>query len=249
MLTTGTMPAGGAERTVFLLDVDNTLLDNDRFADDLDARLRQDFGAAGRDRYWSLYAGLRDQLGYADYLGTLQAFRTGLEEHPELLQMSSFLLEYPFAQRLYPRALDAIAHLGKLGTPVILSDGDMVFQPRKVQRSGLWDAVAGRVSIYLHKQGALQAVQRHYPAAHYVMIDDKPQLLAAMKQVLGTRLTTVFVRQGHYALASVGTVIDPAPDLSLECIGGVIDLDPSHFSSSPPQSLKLSASAPTQEQT
>ncbi len=240
---------GNARGIVFLLDVDNTLLDNDRFADDLDARLRQDFGTTGRDRYWSLYAGLRDQLGYADYLGTLQAFRSGLDEHPELLQMSAFLLEYPFAQRLYPRALETIAHLGRLGIPVILSDGDVVFQPRKVQRSGLWDAVAGRVSIQIHKQGALQAVQQRYPAAHYVMIDDKPQLLAAMKQVLGSRLTTVFVRQGHYALASAETVIDPAPDLCIERIDGLIDLDPTHFSSSPPQRLKLSAPAPTQEQT
>ncbi len=259
MLTAEAMPSatatapknepGDARGTVFLLDVDNTLLDNDRFADDLDTRLRQDFGTAGRDRYWSLYAGLRDQLGYADYLGTLQTFRAGLDEHPELLQMSAFLLEYPFAQRLYPRALEAIAHLGRLGTPVILSDGDMVFQPRKVQRSGLWDAVAGRVSIHIHKQGALQAVQQRYPAAHYVMVDDKPQLLAAMKQVLGARMTTVFVRQGHYALASADTVIDPAPDLRIERIDQLIGLDPSHFTSIPPEHVKVSAPASIQEQT
>ncbi len=249
MLTIGAMPAGNAERTVFLLDVDNTLLDNDRFADDLDARLERDFGAAGRDCYWSIYAGLRDQLGYADYLGTLQAFRSGLDDHPQLLTMSAFLLEYPFAQRLYPRALETIAHLGRLGTPVVLSDGDVVFQPRKVQRSGIWDAVGGRVSIHIHKQGAMEAVQQRYPAPHYVMIDDKPQLLAAMKQVLGARLTTVFVRQGHYALASGGTVIDPAPDLRIEHIGQLIDLDPRHFSSVPPEQGKIAAPAPTQEQT
>jgi FMN phosphatase YigB (HAD superfamily) len=238
-----------AQGIVFLLDVDNTLLDNDRFADDLDARLEQDFGRAGRDHYWAIYARLRDQLGYADYLGALEIFRTGLDDHPGLLEMSAFLLEYPFTQRLYPRALEAIAHLATLGTPVILSDGDVVFQPRKVQRSGIWDAVAGRVSIYIHKQGALDAVQQHYPAAHYVMVDDKPQILAAMKQALGDRLTTIFVRQGHYALASAETVIDPAPDLSIERIEQLIDLAPSSFSAAPPQRAKTTATATNQEPT
>ncbi|WP_036516289.1 HAD family hydrolase [Nevskia soli] len=241
--------ARNAQGIVFLLDVDNTLLDNDRFADDLDTRLEQDFGRAGRDHYWAIYARLREQLGYADYLGSLEIFRAGLDDHPALLEMSAFLLEYPFAQRLYPRALEAIAHLATLGTPAILSDGDVVFQPRKVQRSGIWDAVSGRVSIYIHKQGALDAVQRHYPAAHYVMVDDKPQILAAMKQVLGPRLTTVFVRQGHYARAAVETVIDPAPDLCIERIDQLIDLAPSSFSSAPPQRAKKNAAAPTQEST
>jgi FMN phosphatase YigB (HAD superfamily) len=214
---------------VFWLDVDNTLLDNDRFTADLSARLERGFGAAGRDRYWALYATLRDQLGYADYLGALQGFSTGREDDPDLLQMSAFLLEYPFAQRLYPRAHEVIAHLRTLGLPVVLSDGDVVFQPRKVQRSGIWDAVAGRVLIRLHKQRALDATQRRYPAAHYVMVDDKPQLLAAMKQILGARLTTVFVKQGHYALESAGTVVDPIPDLRIERIGDLIEFDPSRF--------------------
>jgi FMN phosphatase YigB (HAD superfamily) len=214
---------------VFWLDVDNTLLDNDRFTADLSARLERGFGAAGRDRYWALYATLRDQLGYADYLGALQGFSAGREDDPDLLQMSAFLLEYPFAQRLYPRAHEVIAHLRTLGLPVVLSDGDVVFQPRKVQRSGIWDAVAGRVLIRLHKQRALDATQRRYPAAHYVMVDDKPQLLAAMKQILGARLTTVFVKQGHYALESAGTVVDPIPDLRIERIGDLIEFDPSRF--------------------
>ena len=218
-----------AGEVVFLLDVDNTLLDNDRFAADLGARLEQGFGAAGRDRYWALYAKHRDQFGYADYLGALEAFRAGLDDDPDLLQMSAFLLEYPFAQHLYPQALEAIAHLRTLGLTVVLSDGDVVFQPRKVQRSGIWDAVAGRVLIPLHKQRALEAMQRRYPAAHYVMIDDKPQLLAEMKQVLGARLTTVFVRQGHYALESADMTIDPAPDLGIERIGELIDFNMSYF--------------------
>ena len=237
-----------AGEVVFLIDVDNTLLDNDRFTADLGARLEQGFGTAGRDRYWALHANLRDEFGYADYLGALQAFRAGLDEDPDLLQMSAFLLEYPFAQRLYPRALDAIAHLRTLGLPVVLSDGDVVFQPRKVQRSGIWDAVSGRVLITVHKQRALEAMQRRYPAAHYVMIDDKPLLLAAMKQVLGVRLTTVFVRQGHYALESAGTTIDPPPDLGIERIGELIGMDMSHFLSVAPVCTPVPAPDYPQEQ-
>jgi FMN phosphatase YigB (HAD superfamily) len=207
------------DEVVFLLDVDNTLLDNDRFAADLGVRLEQGFGIAGRDRYWALYAMLRDELGYADYLGSLQAFRVGLDDDPDLLQMSNFLLEYPFAQHLYPGALEAIAHLHTLGLPVVLSDGDVVFQPRKIQRSGIWDAVDGRVLVYLHKERVLDAMRRRFPASHYVMIDDKPLLLAKMKRMLADRLTTVFVRQGHYAADSKAIAIDPAPDMTIERIG------------------------------
>lgn len=209
---------------VFLLDVDNTLLDNDRFAADLTAWLDRAFGRAQRERYWSIYAGLRDQLGYADYLGALQGFRAGSDDEPALLQMSAFLLDYPFSKRLYPRALDAIRHLRTMGTAVILSDGDIVFQPRKIQRSSLWDAVAGRVLVYAHKERMLDGIQRRFAASHYVMIDDKPQLLATVKRVLGDRLTTVFVRQGHYAAASTRIAIDPAPDVSVEHIGDLCDL-------------------------
>jgi phosphoserine phosphatase len=216
-------------RTVFLLDVDNTLLDNDRFAADLGERLERGFGRAGHDRYWAIYAELRDRLGYADYLGALQSFRAGLEDEPELLQMSDFLLEYPFAQRLYPGALEAIAHLHTLGFPAVLSDGDIVFQPRKIRRSGIGDAVAGRVMISLNKTLVLDVVQQRFPATHYVMIDDKPQLLAQMKQKLGPKLSTVFVRQGHYALESAGAAIEPAPDLSIGSIGELRTFTASNF--------------------
>ncbi len=190
-----------SDAPVFLLDVDNTLLDNDRFAADLGERLEQAFGPAERARYWAIFGELRDQWGFADYLGSLQAFRAGLDDHPELLGMSEFLLQYPFSARLFPRALEAVAHLGKFGRPAVLSDGDIVFQPRKIQRSGIWDAVDGRVMIYLHKERVLDHMQLRYPASHYVMVDDKPNLLAAMKSALGAKLTTVFVRQGHYAFA------------------------------------------------
>ena len=221
--------AAGTGPLVFLFDVDNTLLDNDRFAGDLAARLEQDFGAAGRERYWKLYGERRDQLGYADYLGTLQLFREGLEDQPELLRLSAFLLDYPFARNLYPEALEVIRRLGQLGQPVVLSDGDVVFQPHKLRRSGIWDAVAGRVMIEVHKQLALEAMQRRYPAQHYVMTDDKPQILAAMKQLMGAKLSTVFVRQGHYAAASAGTPVQPAPDFSIAHIGELPDLITLHF--------------------
>ena len=215
---------------VFLLDVDNTLLDNDRFGADLGTRLEQAFGAAERDRYWTIYGALRDELGYADYLGALQKFRAGLEESPDLLQISAFMLEYPFAGRLYPGALDVIQHLRTLGLLAILSDGDVVFQPRKIQRSGIWDAVEGRVLIYLHKERMLDAMQQRFPASHYVMVDDKPQLLAAMKRVLGAKLSTVFVRQGHYAAESTSKVVDPPPDISIGRIADLLDFERSVFS-------------------
>ncbi len=205
---------------VFLLDVDNTLLDNDRFAADLGAQLEQWFGHAERERYWALYAELRDALGYADYLGALQRFRTGLDNHPALLRMSAYLLDYPFVERLYPHALEAIAHVQTLGRTAILSDGDMVFQPRKIQHAGLWDALHGDVLVYVHKQHMLDAMQQRYPAAHYVMVDDKPQLLAKMKQALGGQLTPVFVRQGHYA-AAIPADLSPVPDMSIACIGNL----------------------------
>lgn len=212
------MNSAPAKPIVFLLDVDNTLLDNDRFADDLSARLEQSFGHAQRERYWSIYNQLRDELGYADYLAALQRFRDGLDNHPALLQMSAYVLEYPFAERLYPHALEVIAHLHTLGQPVILSDGDVVFQPRKIQHAGLWEALRGEVLIYLHKQHMLAPMQERYPAMHYVMIDDKPNILAEMKQKLGDRLTTVFVRQGHYAAAAPAG-ISPAPDIEIAHIG------------------------------
>ena len=218
---------------VFLLDVDNTLLDNDRFAADLGDRLELAFGAAERARYWAIFGRLREQQGLADYLGSLQAFRTGLDDHPELLAMSEFLLEYPFAARLFPRALEAVAHLSTIGRPVVLSDGDIVFQPRKIQRSGIWHAVEGRVMIYLHKERVLDHMQQRYPAGHYVMVDDKPNLLAAMKSILGDKLTTVFVRQGHYALAPESNSVEPAPDLTIERIEDLIDRNLTDFQEPP----------------
>lgn len=215
--------------TVFLLDVDNTLLDNDRFGADLGDRLEQAFGAAERARYWRIFGERRAQLGLADYLGALQLFRTGLDDDPQLLHLSEYLLEYPFSALVFPQALAAVAHLGTIGTPVVLSDGDVVFQPRKIRRAGIWDAVAGRVLIYLHKERVLDHVQRRFPASHYVMVDDKPHLLAAMKAALGGKLTTVFVRQGHYALDVQSNIKLPPPDRVIERIGELMTLNLSDF--------------------
>jgi len=214
---------------VFLLDCDNTLLDYDRVQDDLRGHLEREFGVASRDRYWAIFEALRAELGYADYLGALQRYRLGDMHDPRLLLMSSFLVDYPFADRLYPSAFDAIAHLRRFGLPVILSDGDVVFQPLKIQRSGLWDAVDGRVLIYIHKEQMLDDVRERYPARHYVMVDDKLRILAAMKEAWGDRLTTVFPRQGHYALDSRNLSAYPPAALTVERIGDLVNFDRAAF--------------------
>ena len=211
------------DEIVFLFDVDNTLLDNDRVQEDLRNHLEGEFGAESRDRYWAILEELRDELGYTDYLGALQRYRLENLYDPRLLSMSSFLVDYPFADRLYPGAFEALAYVRPWGRTVILSDGDVVFQPRKVQRSGLWEAVEGRVLIYIHKEQMLADVERHYPARHYVMMDDKLRILTAMKEIWGNRLTTVFLRQGQYALDYKNIAIYPPADLTLERIGDLID--------------------------
>jgi FMN phosphatase YigB (HAD superfamily) len=210
--------------TVFLFDVDNTLLDNDAVQADLSDHLESEFGRPARERYWAIFETLRSELGYADYLGALQRYRSEDPDDPQLLRMSGFLIDYPFPSRLYPGALQAVAHCRRFGPTAILSDGDVVFQPRKVTRSGLWDAVEGRVMIYLHKEQMLDAVERRNPAKHYVMVDDKLRILDAMKKVWGSRLTTIFVRQGHYALDLANISAYPAADLTLERIGDLADL-------------------------
>jgi len=210
---------------VFLFDVDNTLLDNDRVQDDLRNHLETEFGAESRDRYWAIFEELRAELGYADYLGALQRYRLEDLCDPRLLMMSSFLVDYPFANRLYPGSLDALEHVRAWGETVIISDGDVVFQPRKVQRSGLWEAVEGRVLIYVHKEQMLDDVERRYPGRHYVMVDDKLRILAAMKKIWGSRLTTVFPRQGHYALDRKNIATYPPANLTVERIGNLLNYD------------------------
>jgi FMN phosphatase YigB (HAD superfamily) len=214
---------GNIARTIFLFDVDNTLLDNDAVQNDLSAHLEREVGLASRDRYWQIFEEQRAELGYADYLGALQRYRLEHQDDVQLLRISFFLLDYPFASRLYPGSLAALARCGAVGPTVILSDGDVVFQPLKVQRAGLWQAVEHRVLIYLHKERMLKPVAQRYPAEHYVMIDDKLRILAAMKEVWRERLTTVFARQGHYANDPRELAAWPPADVTLENIGELVD--------------------------
>jgi hypothetical protein len=214
---------------VFLFDVDNTLLDNDRVQDDLRGHLAECFGAATRDRYWAIFEELRGELGYADYLGALERYRIEDMHNPRLLQMSSWLVDYPFADRLYPAALEAVRHVRQWGRPVVLSDGDAVFQPRKVDRSGLWNAFGGEILIYIHKEEELDDVERLYPARRYVLIDDKLRILSAVKAVWGDRVITVFPRQGHYANDLRAITGYPPADVTLERIGDLVSLDRAAF--------------------
>ena len=219
------MTLGAGDELVALFDVDNTLLDNDRVQQDLRAHLAREFGHDARDRYWSILEQLREELGYVDYLGALERYRLERLHDPRVLALSGWLVDYPFAERLYPDALEVLRHAGRAARAVILSDGDAVFQPRKVMRSGLWDAVAGRVLIYVHKEQMLADVERLFPARRYVMVDDKLRILAAIKQAWGERVTTVFARQGHYANDPHNTARYPAADLSIGRIGELLRRD------------------------
>jgi len=214
---------------VFLFDVDNTLIDNDRVQAHLSEHLEQTYGAATRDRYWEIFEQLRSELGYADYLGALERYRMEDLHRPELLRMSNWLVDYPFAERLYPHALDAVKHVQQWGTVVILSDGDAVFQPRKVERSGLWHLFDNRVLIYIHKEQELDDVGRLYPADHYVLIEDKLRILSAVKKFWGDNVTTVFPKQGHYALDSKVLAEYPPADIELASIGDLLNYDLSSF--------------------
>jgi FMN phosphatase YigB (HAD superfamily) len=208
-------------QVAFLFDVDNTLLDNDGVTADLRKHLEQEVGPDRAQRYWAIFEKLRAALGYADYLGALQRYRCDYPHDMRLLTMSRFLINYPFANRLYPNSLDAIAHVKQWGPVALLTDGDVVFQPRKVDCSGLFEAVNGHVLIYVHKEKELKDVERHLPADHYVLVDDKLRILTAVKKIWRSRVTTVFVRQGHYALDAKIVAKYPAADISLERIGDV----------------------------
>jgi FMN phosphatase YigB (HAD superfamily) len=214
---------------VFLFDVDNTLLDNDGVQADLKEHLAQAYGSAARDRYWEILEQLRSELGYVDYLGALERFRVEEIHRPDVLRMSNWLVDYPFAERLYPGALEAVKYVQQWGPAVILSDGDAVFQPRKVERSGLWRAFDNRVLIYIHKENELEYVERLYPADHYVLIDDKLRILTAVKQIWGKRVTTVFPKQGHYAFDSAILAECPPADVELAKIGDLLNCNLAAF--------------------
>jgi FMN phosphatase YigB (HAD superfamily) len=209
-------------RVVFLFDVDNTLADNDRVAADLQRHLASEISVEGAQEYWRIFEQLRTELGYADYLGALQRYRANHPRAPNLLCVSDFLINYPFAERLFPDALKVIEHVQQWGPAVILSDGDVVFQPLKISRSGLTNAVAGRVLIYVHKEQELDDVEQRYPAEHYVLVDDKLRILAAVKKSWGSRVTTIFVRQGHYATDPKILASYPAADISIGRIGDLL---------------------------
>ena len=210
---------------VFLLDVDNTLLDNDGVVEDLKAHLTRAFGAERQERYWAIFEELRAELGYTDYLGALQRYRVENPLDPHFIQLSFYLLAYPFSDRLYPGTLDVIRQLRAWGSAVIVSDGDVVFQPRKIERSGLFDAVDGNVLIYIHKEQQLADIEQRYPADHYVLVDDKLRILTAVKNVWGERVTTVFPRQGHYAHDPKILAAYPPADFSVEGIGDLLRYD------------------------
>jgi len=207
---------------VFLFDVDNTLIDNDQVQRDLSDHLGANYGTEARDRYWALFEDLRSKQGYADYLGALQHYRLEDLHNPKVLRIANWLADYPFVDRLYPRALDVVRHVAAWGPVVILSDGDAAFQPRKVERSGLWRAFSDNVLIYVHKEQALDDVERLYPARRYVMIDDKLRILEALKEQWGERVTTVFPRQGHYAFDPEEIRKRRPADISIDAIGDLM---------------------------
>jgi FMN phosphatase YigB (HAD superfamily) len=210
---------------VFLVDVDDTLLDNDRIQDDLKRHIEREFGAECRDRFWAIQEDLFNELGYRDYLGALQRFRVEHPYEPHLVTVASFLVDYPFADRLYLESLDVLERFREWGQTVILSDGDVVFQPRKIERSGIFKAVEGHVLIYIHKEESIDDVQRRYPAQHYVLVDDKLRILSAVKKVWGNRVTTVFVRQGKFALDPAVIASFPPADVTVERISDILGYD------------------------
>jgi FMN phosphatase YigB (HAD superfamily) len=215
----------GTHDIVFLFDVDNTLLDNDQVQADLRQHLAESYGPAASERYWAILEKLRGELGYVDYLGALERYRLEQLHDPRVLRMANWMVDYPFADRLYPGSLDAVRHAARWGPTVILSDGDAVFQPRKVERSGLWRAFEDRVLIYVHKEEELDDVERLYPARHYVLVDDKLRILDAVKRVWGARVTTVFPRQGHYAHDPAEVAKYRPGDITIEAIGDLVRHD------------------------
>ena len=215
------MPA----ETVFLFDCDNTLLDNDAVVEDLKRHLTDAFGDDCERRYWALFEDLRRELGYADYLGALQRYRVKHHFNANIIAVSTFMVNYPFANRLFPNSLDVIEKCRELGTVVILTDGDVVFQPRKIERSGLYEAVEGKILIYIHKETELADIERRYPAERYVLVDDKVRILSSMKEQWGERIKTVFPRQGHYALDTEQVARYSTPDITVERIGDLLSYD------------------------
>lgn len=219
-------PASDPRSIVFLLDVDNTLLDNDRLKEDLQRRFLTLLGQERSDRFWQIYEEVRRDEDYVDYPLTFK--RIAEEQNdPELRTSLETVLEgLQFSSYLYPGVLGTLAYLRTLGTPVILSDGDQVFQPYKIRYSGLERAVDGHVLIYVHKEQELPRVFAHFPADHYVAVDDKPRILAALETECPTTFTTVLVLQGKYAVPGAFT---PAPDYVIDRIAALHSFSKERF--------------------
>lgn len=214
-----------SDSVICLLDFDNTLIDNDRIVADLLSYLQHEVGDTCRRRYWEIFEELRAKFDYTDYLGALQRFRDEHPHDPHLVSLSLFLLNYRFDKVLFPDTLRVVEHVNKWSRPVILADGDVLLQSHKLARSGVYDAVEKRVLICIHKENELDMVLERYPADHYVMVDDKLRILTAMKEKWGDRLTTVFPRQGHYALDPDILGKYPAADVTIESVGELLQHD------------------------
>jgi FMN phosphatase YigB (HAD superfamily) len=212
-------------QVIFLFDVDNTLLDNDRMKRDLGDYVNRTFGPGAENELWTLYEEERVKHGYADFLGTLERFRLAHLQDTRVLKLANWVMDYPYIERLYPDALGVVRHVRQWGLPVILTDGDGVFQPHKLERAGLLGAFGGHVLNYVHKEQELDSVKRAYPAKHYVLIDDKLSLLNLVKKAWGDRVTTVFPRQGHYANDAKILARSQPADIEIERIADLMDYD------------------------
>ncbi|WP_158744178.1 HAD family hydrolase [Acidisphaera sp. L21] len=208
---------------VFLVDVDNTLLDNDQFQDALKAHIAKVSGPAARDRYWEIQEHLFHSLGYRDYLGAFQTYRLERPEDVDAIWLSLFVVDFPYATLLYPGALELIAALRKLGRVVALTDGDAVFQPRKLQGAGLIEPLDRHIMICVHKEAEVAEIERRYPAERYVVIDDKIRLLTAFKKVWGNKVMTVFPRQGQFGLDTKVIAANPPADIDVDRIAQLLD--------------------------
>ncbi len=209
------------QRIVCFLDFDNTLFDNDGLKADLNQQLSKVLTPAQVQRFWELYEQERHEEGTVDYPATMERFRS--EISPALAdRVWSLIWDYPFATRLFPGSLAVLAHLTALrARPSVVSDGDPLYQPHKIALSGVAAAVQDRVKVYIHKQDHLQEILAWQPADHYIMVDDKAQILADLARLAPGTFTTVHVKQGHYATAPA----DPAPDIELAHISDLLQYD------------------------
>lgn len=212
---------------VFLLDMDNTLLDNDAVKTDMASQLKELLGDELAERFWNEYEEVRRLTGVVDLPLTFERFEHYMPDAATMTRVRAIIMEYPFATRVFPDTLPAIAHMHELGLPVIVSDGDTTYQPRKIALSGLAEAVNWQAVIYSHKEDHLDEILRRWPARFYVMVDDKARILAATKRRIPNRVVTVQVRQGHYAQATAHFA--PPPDLTLASIGDIRTLTTANF--------------------